>query len=588
MADPRLREWSAFDEPILPEESALYVPVLTIVAFGLLTALLAVTLRCWLRPRRTSASSIAPLLAGAGATLLLCGLSPSEKLLPVIVSVAALMLTISAVALWIANTDAGRTRYLGIGVVIVVGAFGLRVIERPTTGFPLRDNFDWQLQLADADSDFRAGTELHDIGWVSVPRRFTRGSADALAMEGASFLFDSRNRLTPDPSRSGAQAAELLMAAALTADPQRVLLVGCPEKRSTVALRDRVAPQFTFACDTPQLVPLALDGTGIAGTATVQRSLASTDGPFDLVFLRGSGMWEERRSVLRVELLRQASLRLDNGGVCVFACAAEQLVPGLLPQWIAEFRRVYDEVAVYVLPDGLRNARVLVVGRDPVATDDGDAWPQELRALQVELPDDLGDGSYWMFRGPLRPTERFLQPTTWKLIPELDDIDRAAAVLAELAQLEKPGTASLVRFYAEQLEAQEYSVHDTFLDRNPFAIESSAAALDALLVTTRAYPESVSLEEVWSNVGVILVEQREVAWMQEYFTALYEELGWRRKEVLLVLAHAAIETLDFERADELVEAILREAPDFGPALELRELVAAGETVPHDAHAGHNH
>jgi len=160
--------------------------------------------------------------------------------------------------------------------------------------------------------------------------------------------------------------------------------------------------------------------------------------------------------------------------------------------------------------------------------------------------------------------------------------------LGELAAVEANGSSSLVDFYAAQLSAQEYSVHDTFLDRNPYAIETSEEALAKLLETARAYPDSASIRNVWQTLGVILVEQREIAWMDQYFTVLHEELGWSQPEILLVLAHVAIESLDFELAGEYVGEILTNAPNFNPAIELKKLVEAEETVPHDAHAGHNH
>jgi hypothetical protein len=607
MSDPRLRDWSGSDAPLLPEESFLYVPWLTLLCFGPLAALLALSLRTSLRSERLSASSLAPLLTGAGITLLLCGLLSSESLLPVLGTLAATMLLLAAAANWLSCSTTARTAWIGVGVVVVAAAIGLRSVDRPTMGFPLRDSFVWRQQVATAPSAFAVGNDLHNAGWTSTPRRLTRAASEELQQDDMSFLFESRNNLSTDAQRAPAQVGEFLFAASLTPNPQRVLTVGSPDRASVDIMQQLLQPEFTFACDPPQLVPVALEGLSLASNAAIQRSLATTDGPFDLVFMRSSGMWEERRSLLRVELLRQASVRLDPGGVCAFACAPEQLVPGMLPQWIAEFRRVFDKVSVFVLPDGMSNTRILIAGSDGSATEDG-SWPiaqdklaaalerfglpvdsgKDLLALEVQLVDDLGDNSYWMFRGPLRPTESLLTSTAYRLISELDNVVRAAAVLEELAALETSDSFSLVDFFTAQLSAQEYSVHDTFLDRNPFAIETSEAALQQLLLTARAYPQSASIRKVWQTLGVILVEQREIAWMDQYFTVLHEELGWSQPEILLVLAHAAIESLDFELAGEYVGEILASAPNFNPALELKKLVEAEETVPHDAHAGHNH
>jgi hypothetical protein len=607
LSNTRLRAWSGSDAPVLPEESAFYVPWITVLSFGALTLIAALALRTLLRTERTSASSIAPLLAGCGVTLLLCGFTSSAMILPHVGTLAALILVIAAITFWVCNNGAGQARWIGVGLVVIAAGVGLRAVERPTIGFPLRDNYLWQQQTAGEQSDWPQGAALNSTGWVSTPRNFTRTASAQTEQENMSFLFDSRTQLTAGPMRQPAQTVEVLLAAALTPNPQRILMVGSPEASSVATLNNVLKPEFTFACDPPQIVPLALDGLGVMNRATVQRSLATTNGPFDLVFMRNSGMWEERRSVLRVEALRQASLRLEPGGICAFACAPEQLMPGMLLQWILEYQRVFNKVSVFVLPDGMSNARLLILGSDGSSLTEGN-WPiaqgplagalqhfglplaaqDDLLALEVQLEDHLSAGSYWMFRGPMRPTESLLAPTAYKLIAELENVKRAQAVLAELAGAEVAESHSLVAFFQAQFDAQQYSVHDTYLDRNPFAVETSEAALENLLATTRAHPSAESLVFVWQTLGVILVEQREIAWMSQYFSVLHEELGWSQPEILLVLAHAAIESLDFEGAGELVDEILTSAPNFNPAIELKKLVDAGETVPHDAHAGHNH
>ena len=608
MSHPRLLAWSHADGPILAEENTYYVPWITLLSFGALAFVAALFLRTLLRSERTSASSIAPLLAGSGATLLLCGLASSSLLLPRVGTLAAIILFLTALTLWLCYAEAGKQRWIGIAVCVVAAAVGVRAIERPAIGFPLRDSYLWQQQLAGPSSDWPLGTELRSVGWLSTPRRFTRAAAEQLQQEDLSFIFDGRTNLTSPPEQATALVSEALFAAALTPNPQRILMVGSPDAATVEVLRNVLAPQFTFACDPPQLVPLTLDGLGIATQSTIQRSLATTDGPFDLIFMRSSGMWEARRSVLRVEALRQAALRLEPGGVCMFACAPEQLMPGMLLPWIREYQRVFDKVSVFVLPDGMNHARVLIAGSDGSATVAGQ-WPlvqagpltsalerlalpltssDDLLALEVQLQEPLDSGSYWMFRGPMRPTEFLLAPTAYRLIDELKSVKRAASVLTELAAVGLPETFSLADFFAAQLSAQQYSVHDTYLQRNPFAIESSQAALDALLTTTRAHPSSESLVQVWQTLGVILVEQREIAWMEEYFSILREELGWAQPAILLVLAHAAMESLDFELAGKIVDEILTSAPNFNPALELKKFVDAKEAIPHNAHAGHNH
>ncbi len=213
-------------------------------------------------------------------------------------------------------------------------------------------------------------------------------------------------------------------------------------------------------------------------------------------------------------------------------------------------------------------------------------WNQEdLSALQLPTKDDLGNNP-WLFRGPFRPVNLALADTAFRLVAENSLSQRAAAVCDELLPLVLQ--PSLLSFYAAEFSAQEYSVHDTYLQSNPLAIEVSEDALEKLMELTLLHPQAKTLHRTWAEVGVVLVELREIGWIQQYFQRLWQELGWQDAEIRLALAHAAMEMLDFDLALDHIHAILAQYPDFGPALELQHLAEKQEQVPRDAHAGHNH
>lgn len=600
-----MRELAGTEDRFLPEQSWVFVPWLTMVTLGPAAVLLGLAGRTSIPKRDPGLRWFFPLLTGVGIALLTSGISASTTLLPQVGTMAVLVL--AAAMLWRSlRQPAGAARWVAVTLSVAVGIWGARGVERPQVGYPLPDNFVWKPQLAGEVSAFSSGSPLQSLGWASVPQRQTRSSPSELAQLDASLLLDSRCFVSTAPNGFRSKPSELLMAAAAAPKLESVLMVGVPDAPSVHTLSRAANPTFTFACDPPQLVPLALEGSVLARGAAVQRSLATTDGPFDLVFLRGEGMWEGRRSVLRSESLLQASLRMTPGGICAFACGPEELLPGMLPTWIEEFRSVFDQVSVFVLAEHMSKARILILGCNPTVdrlfhwNTTSEALAEALRqhdlpldsvadwsSLELPLPNSLPKNP-WLFRAPMRSAEKRLAATAYRLIPELELERRAAAVLAEMADLQGEEVGGLAAFYSEQLGAQVYSVHDTYLARNPFATESSEQALQALLQLTRKFPSSQSLARVWKKLGVVLVEQREIGWMSEYFSILHQELGWQQKEVLLVLAHAALESLDFDEAESLTEEILAADPDFRPAQELRALAHEGETVPHDAHAGHDH
>jgi len=593
LANPRLLELTDSNTRYLSEESAAYAPILALVMFGIPCVLAALLLRTSVKTDDATPGPtyLSPLLGGAGIACLAAAILPSSSFVPSLGGLtAALLFTSGALALWAASSNK-MVRVVGIGGALVAGGFFFSPTAPIHLQHPLLDAYIWYPKQQQAD-------------FFAIPRVMERTSGQPETDLDRVHLFDGRNQLSLPREDVSAHLKEAYFAKSLAGTPTSICWVGIPNPQVAEVLAEGV-DEFSFACDPPSLGRMAL--RNMPNPAFDFRStLAHCDGPYDLVFMEGAAMWESRHSLMRAELLRQASLRLRKNGVCAFAVSAEELVPGILPQWIEEFQAIFAQTSVFILPDGLDGMRLMIAGRKP--EQDGDAWPlpsgaiastmeelglplfdaNDLASLEVSLPNPVGAGHPFMHKGPFRPSDAALSPTAYQLIAELTLSDRASAVLAELATFEIEGQPSLVSFYAAQFDAQVYSVHDTYLSKNPFANETSAEALDALMQTTKRFPDAAPLHRTWAEVGVGLVEAREIEWLDRYFNRLWKDFQWDDAEIRLALAHSAMELLDFELAIEHLDFILEKYPNFLPAKELRTLAENEEQAPSDSHAGHDH
>lgn len=601
-------EWvSEIDAPVIPEEHLLYAPFAAWVAFAVPCAVLALLLRNLIRTDSPGPgpNALSPILGGAGVALLACGILASGPLVPHLGTLAALFLLAAGLYLWWQASSHPLLRWGGVGIALLLSGFFLRPSERPILQHPLIDAMAWSPVVAEGNQAWHEGAVLQDHGFFSMPRFLQRQASQLGEGRTTRILFDGRNHLGVPDAVAAARRAELLLANTLASSPKKICWVGIPDPGMASTLLEDPEVELSLACDPPALARMALVDFP-EREFTVRRSLANSDGPFDMILMHSAAMWQKRHSLLRSELLRQASVRLKKDGVCIFLAGPEDFVPGLLPQWIEEFRGTFAQTSVFLLPDGMQHARFLIAGRR--SQEEGSAWPlpqglraeelerlglplfdaDDLASLEIQFQEPLGAGRPWTFRGPFRPADAALADTAFRLIAETSVAQRSAAVCAELLAYEAPGHASLLGFYAAQFDAQEYSVHDTYFDGNPFATETSAQALDMLLRTAAEFPDAAPIHRTWAEVGVTLVEAREVAWIDTYFTKLREDLHWEDPEVHLALAHAALEMLDFEGALSHLDAILSQYPNFLPAKELKALAEQELQVPRDTHAGHDH
>jgi len=609
-ASPLLRERLHSPDPFLSEDSFWYSLVSAIAGFGLPAALATVAVRCLKWPQ-----ALAPFTLGITAALMGCLLGGAD-MLPIFGTIAAGTLFAGALASAGLGHASPVRASVQVAVVLVFGGLFLRHVPRPEVGFPLRDAFAWAVKtVPDSEkADADAATEtLQQATFRALPRWLERGSGQGI---GRLFLADGRNLLQESlPRQQGRLKAALFAAALAPEEMARIAIVGSPDPASSQMLARVTDSDLTIACDPPALGRLAFrlaelsDGDRATSSHEYVASLAKAEGPFELVLIQGNAWWEERHAVLRSSLLRQAQLRLADNGVCVFTCSPEQLTPGILPAWLAEFRSVFPDMKLWLIPDDIEHVRLVIAG----TLGKQEAWPPSAElspalrhaCAQLQLPIEqardrdallvpldpkvLPAGPSFLFRAPWPPVDRLLAGTAFHPESGLLEVKRGGAVLAELEKLRGSGeTADLLHYYADELAAQEYSVHDTYLTENPYAVEIDQGALDALFAMAAAHPQAASVQQLWRWATVSLVELREIGWLEEYLGRLETELEWEDSFVLLGRAHAAMEMLDFEGAMVLLGRVLEAEPDNPAALEMRPYAEAEQQLPRNEHAGHDH
>lgn len=606
LASELLRKAVASPNPVLWEDHWAYGAVTAIAAFGFPAALATIAFRCLRWPR-----ALAPFLLGLCAALIAALLGGSAPL-PHLGTIAAGLLFASALAAAGLGHPRPARASVQVAVVLVLGGLFLRSVPRPQPAFPLPDNFVWTVAEQDGAPEGEHGQALlQEATFRALPRWLDRSSGQML---GRLFLADGRNLLQGSRDQQDGRLRAAVFAAALGPEQiESIAIVGSPAPATSQLLARLTGARLSIASDPPQLGAMAfrLSQQEDADRALVEpqfvSSLTTADSPFDLILLQGDAWWEARHSVLRSSLLRQAQLRLSDDGVCVFICRPEQLEQGVLPAWLGAFASVFPDMRLWLVPDSVQSMHLVVAG-----TLGGDnTWPPigslspalEQACSQLQLPiGTLEDRnalevplqlaaiprgrSFW-FRAPWHPVDGRLAGTAFH--PESKDLEvkRAARVLQELTTMQVEDTASVLSYYAAEIAGQEFSVHDTYLTENPYAVEIDEDALKALLALAQAHPKSSSVVQLWQWVAVSLVELREVAWLDNYMGEL-QALGWEMPFLALGRAHAAMEMLDYEGAVLLIDEVLAKYPEHEAALQMRPYAAAEEQLPRDEHAGHDH
>lgn len=573
-----LRRIGGADAPRLPEEHGLYLPWVLLFTIALPAILGGVALRSALGRKPGGPDDVAPLLAGAGAALVVFSLPLGADGSAPWLGLAAMIALLAAAAADLLGQHGAPAPRLAAGSAIAVAAlFLIRDFRAPEIAYPMQDAREWHV-AKDA-----AGRALSVAG-RSAPARIV----EHLGGRPEQYLASGRNRLTPELDAPGLWTRDVDLALQCAPGAERVLMAGAPHPASLRALASAGVKSATVAAD-PALTSLLgrRDPGGYGLELSYAPTLARASRRHDLVLLRSQAMWDEDHSLLRPWAATQARHHLAPGGVCVLAVDPEQLVPGMLPALAAVWRKVFAVSELLIEPDGLRGARLLLVGWKGSGE-----LPAALRPLAVPaawLDRIAAAGSIPGLMAPLPREHGRLSETAWRLVDELRAARRAQAVLEELAHAADADAAPcLLVFAARQYAAQEYSTHDTFQSVGADAVEVAEPALDELLRLARAWPDSDWLRATWADVGGTLAAKREVALVEKYLSPLREELGWRDAGISLPLAQAAIELLDEERARMLLDEVLLAHPGHPAALHLQAVLAGEEELVPDAHAGHGH
>jgi hypothetical protein len=474
-----------------------------------------------LRCMSATRQKLSATVCGIAAAFIIIAIAPRDIALD-----GRLGLTIGsfAAALLLSFNKINRSKKMAATAVAISIFGGLNLAEQcaqPTIQLLAKGNYDW---YAEEGSSTAQLTHIDRL----------------LSNSGKQYYFDGRSPITPLEDNHRSFAESDLFIESFVADNHNPISVERPEE------------------------------------------LINSSGDHSLIKLYATAQYNSRRSLLRHELFRQASVRLSKDGICVLRIASDDLSTGVAPQIAQSFRDIYADTKFFVFSESLTVPYLIFVGSNSAMGD-----LQYAAASEFILKENTNIDS-WLLHGPWRPVNYLLGDRTKPVLnPKVSRQHRAARVLNELQQFQQTDAESLLEFFAQHLQAQSYSVHDTYLDDNPLATETTDSALASLLAITARHPNSLHLKALWTAVSVSLIELREVSWLETYFNQL-QQLGWNDDFVLISLTHAALETLDFELATTLCLSILERSPQHSAALALLELARSERQVPRDGHVGHNH
>jgi|GEM_PF-3256160 hypothetical protein len=518
--DPRILNLANADTLMLSEENPLYVPLITSFCFAIPLALAAVFLRSIIRDRKQLAATI----SGFAAAFIIIAIAPRDIALS-----SRLALTVAAFIATLLFSfklfNSNKYVVISVAALTTITCLLLPVTQwQPTVHLAARGNFTWQA------TDGSTSAKL-----THVDRNLITTHQD----QNHSVYFDGRSAITPLPNSLKSYNQSDAFIKSLSAENDTPILISKPEQ------------------------------------------LINSAGNHSLIKLYASAQYNSRRSLLRHELFRQASMRLNENGLCVLRIASDELAPNVAPQIAQSFNDIFADSKVFIFSDTLEIPYLIFVGSNqPIAINDN------ARSIEITLAAHTNVDT-WLLQGPWRPVDVLMANNRPLLNPKVSLYHRAGTVLSELASHQAQGSHSLLGFYAAHLQAQEYSVHDTYLQDNPLATETTSDALEKLLAVTKSHPNSDYLHQLWRNVGLVLVESREITWISTYFGSL-RQLGWEDDFVLLSLAHAALESLNFEAASTLCVTILERYPQHIAASAVLELARNEQQVPRDGHMGHDH
>ena len=592
----RFRSLLGVADPRVPPQHWGFVPLVTLPIAALPAVLAGALLRATMRPA-DGPGHLGPALLGAGAAAAVAGAAGGP--LPWGGTVAAALAFAAAFLLLPATLPPGGARAGLGGAVLLAAAAFLRPVPQPEPHLPMEGVLEWRVAEVD-------GEPLQEDGASGVARIVVRGTG---APDDPRYLALGRTFLTPPLDETGPWAQEAVLFSSL-APAGGAMVVGGLHGASLRELLTSGRDPLALAADPAlgRVLLRAFPELGRDAETWLGATPTRLGGKWPLVLMRTEAPWAVDARLFRTETAAEVRSRLQPGGLAVLSVDAGRLVPGLFPDLVASWRRVFPRLDLFLVPDGLTSVRLALVGSDGTLPPEPQPGSEAALAA-VGLP--LGPGDLELLRLPpaavealaaagrpgdlLGPMPRFrarLGDTAWRIADAFRTQERRAAALGELAALvpdDAGGGAALMRAVAAQAAAQRYSSHDDLLVFSPDAVEVSAEALATMLELARAHPDSALLRAWWGRAATLLRLKREVELVETYLAALHDELGWREPRVTLALANAALEMLDPEAAAGFVAEVLAEHPADPTAVELRRRIEdqAGPIFP-DPHAGHDH
>ena len=322
--------------------------------------------------------------------------------------------------------------------------------------------------------------------------------------------------------------------------------------------------------------PLPSDSRSWAGVKALIDKLSTKED----IALNASHQWLPRRNLLRSELIREAAYTLNQENKLFLTIPVDECQPKILPQLVQEFRENFTHTSLFLYSESAHIPFLIIIASNSSFNF------ENLAPFKITLNSNL-QGNSLLLKGPWRLSEKIMGLSTPKLIEGMQRFQRCIAVLEEIKNYQSNSTPDILDFFLFHLRAQEYSVHDTYLSENPLDTECSIEGIKVLAELSKKHPQSKSLKILWENLFILLVEAREVNWLESSVNIL-KKIGWSDSFITIGEIHVCLEKLEFSKAEKLSRDILESEPQHRAAQELLRLAQRKEQVPRDSHAGHNH
>jgi len=473
---------------------------------------------------------------------------------------------------------------LSIGFVVLPWA-EIGAPLHPETSAPFYDSYEYPVAT-------RAGLR-GELRTPATRARMIRRLGYADEGQGADpgghlILADGRNFLRREFHDLSPRTDEAAFLAAAAPNARAALLVGPPHTGTLRAWNAAGIRETGLACDPPALVRLAdrFDPDWRAvGLSRLTTTVAEAEGSYDLILVRDEALWQRRRNPLRASLIVTAAARLAPQGRMAVSFQPSQVTPEVVGGVVQAMRASLDRVELWILPQGWREPRLLVLGgATPMPVPEGAS-----ALMRVATDQELEQLPSVSLQGPLSRAVQAVAGTEYRRPDKGRSTARAGRLLTDLRnQLGDASQDSLLGFYADHLRLQVYEVRDDY-DNPPEKewLDLDEQPLAELYRLSRLHPDDPFLRDFWRRLAPLVVAKREAEWALRYFGALTAEgevdlgqgpeagLGWREPDLLFAAGQAWQEMLIHDEALATAEQALDLDPAHFNSLTLRAQALAG-------------